>query len=76
MVTLWRPAAKINFDTAHDTAHEKKFIDIQNMPHRLIWILEEEMSRSQMMAKLEKKQKYRLTEKGIKEKLKIKNDNQ
>jgi predicted HTH transcriptional regulator len=58
VVTLWRPSAKVTahdtaHDAAHDTAHDTGYINLEHMPHRLLWILEGEMSRSEMMAKLE-----------------------
>jgi predicted HTH transcriptional regulator len=46
MVTLWRPSAMI-------TAHDKVFIEIEQMPLRLLWIMDGEMPRSEMMSKLE-----------------------
>lgn len=60
MVTLWRPSARTDHDTvhdtahdaAHDTAHDFLFLNLEYLPHRLIWILEGEMSRSEMMEKL------------------------
>jgi ATP-dependent DNA helicase RecG len=58
VVKLWRPSAKMTghdaaHDTAHDTAHDNNYISLENLPHRLLWILEGEMSRSEIMAKLE-----------------------
>ena len=48
VVTLWRPSAK----TAHDTAHDFLFLNLEYLPPRLIWILDKELSRSEMMEKL------------------------
>ncbi len=54
MVILWRPfaTAKAIHDTAHDTAHDtihdtihdNKFIAIENLSHRVLWLLNNEMS--------------------------------
>jgi hypothetical protein len=64
-VILWRPfaTAKAIHDTAHDTAHytihytihDTKFIAIENLSHRVVWILNNEMSRNELMAALELK---------------------
>ena len=53
IVILWRPSASTAHDTAHDTAHEQNFIYLEHKPHRLLWILEGEMTRSQMLKTLE-----------------------
>ena len=46
-------------DTAHDTAHDKVseivFINLSELTHRLIWILKNEMSREELMEKLDLK---------------------
>lgn len=52
-IIIWRPSAVIAHDTAHDTAHNQEFIHIENMPHRLLWIMKGEMSRSEIMVTLE-----------------------
>lgn len=60
LVTLWRPSARTDYDTdhdtvhdtAHDTAHDYLFLNLEYLPHRLIWVLDREMSRSEMMEKL------------------------
>jgi hypothetical protein len=56
-VILWRPfaTAKAIHDTAHDTIHDNKFIAIENLSHRVVWILNNEMSRDELMAALELK---------------------
>ncbi|MCC5938164.1 MAG: DUF4062 domain-containing protein [Lunatimonas sp.] len=55
-VTIWRPSASTahdtDHDTAHDTAHDSLFINLEYLPHRLLWILEGELSRSEMMERL------------------------
>ena len=45
MVILWRPSAtaKAILDTIHDT----KFIAIENLSHRVVWLLDNEMSRNE-----------------------------
>ena len=57
MVILWRPSttAKAIHDTAHDTIHDTKFIAIENLSHRVVWLLDNEMSRNELMAALELK---------------------
>ena len=54
-VILWRPFAttKAIHDTAHDAAHDKKYIEISFSPSRLLLIMQGEMSRTDMMQKLE-----------------------
>ena len=49
MVILWRPSttAKAIHDTAHDTIHYTKFIAIENLSHRVVWLLNNEMSRNE-----------------------------
>ena len=57
IVILWRPSAtaKAIHDTAHDTAHDTihdtihdtKFIAIENLSHRVVWLLDNEMSRNE-----------------------------
>ena len=42
-------------DTAHDTIHDNKFIAIENLSHRVVWLLNNEMSRNELMAALELK---------------------
>ena len=39
--------------TAHDTLHDKKYIEITSLPGRLLLIMQGEMSRSDMIQKLE-----------------------
>ena len=57
IVILWRPSAtaKAIHDTAHDTIHDTKFIAIENLSHRVVWLLDNEMSRNELMAALELK---------------------
>ena len=58
-VILWRPFATTKaihdtaHDTAHDAAHDKKYIEISFSPSRLLLIMQGEMSRTDMMQKLE-----------------------
>ena len=47
--------AKAIHDTAHDTIHDTKFIAIENLSHRVLWILNNEMSRDELMAAMELK---------------------
>ena len=42
-------------DTAHDTIHDTKFIAIENLSHRVLWLLNNEMSKDELMAALELK---------------------
>ena len=53
IVILWRPSAtaKAILDTIHDT----KFIAIENLSHRVVGLLNNEMSRNELMAALELK---------------------
>lgn len=57
IVILWRPSAtaKAILDTIHDTIHDTKFIAIENLSHRVVWLLDNEMSRNELMAALELK---------------------
>lgn len=46
------------FSTAkviHDSIHDTKFIAIENLSHRDVWILNNEMSRDELVAALELK---------------------
>ena len=45
MLILWKPSAtaKAILDTIHDT----KFIAIENLSHRVVWLLDNEMSRNE-----------------------------
>ncbi len=57
-VTLWRPSAATVQDTAQDTvqdtAQDARWLQgIENPAHRLVWIIEEAMSREEIMARLE-----------------------
>ena len=58
-VILWRPFATTKaihdtaHDTAHDAAHDKKYMEISFSPSRLLLIMQGEMSRTDMMQKLE-----------------------
>lgn len=51
LVTLWRPSAS----TDHDTDHDKRYIFIEELPKRLIWVLEGEKSRNELMEILQLK---------------------
>ena len=42
-------------DTIHDTIHDTKFIAIENLSHRVLWLLNNEMSKDELMAALELK---------------------
>ena len=42
-------------DTIHDTIHDNKFIAIENLSHRVLWLLNNEMSKDELMAALELK---------------------
>jgi len=42
-------------DTIHDTIHDTKFIAIGNLSHRVVWIINNEMSRNELMAAMELK---------------------
>lgn len=52
LVTLWRPSASTDHVTDYDTAHDRLFLNLEYMPHRLLWILDGELSRSKMMERL------------------------
>jgi len=56
-VILWRPfaTAKAIHDTAHDPIHDTKFIAIENLSHRVVWLLNNEMSRDELMAAMDLK---------------------
>lgn len=70
-ITLWRPSAQtvqdISYTTVHDTdhdtvhetvqdtRHENFYIDIEELPLRLLWIFEGDMTRQEMMDSLELK---------------------
>ena len=53
IVILWRPSATAK--AIHDTIHDTKFIAIENLSHRVVWLLDNEMSRNELMAALELK---------------------
>ena len=42
-------------DIIHDTIHDTKFIAIGNLSHRVVWLLNNEMSRDELMAALKLK---------------------
>lgn len=48
-LVLWRPSAF----TAHDTVHDVSYMEFEHITHRLIWALENAMSRSEIMGLLE-----------------------
>jgi len=58
---IWRPSAAREhvgehvreYVTAHDTAHDAKYLFIENLAHRLVWVLDVEMSRAEIMKRLE-----------------------
>jgi len=99
-VVIWRPSAKAIHDTVHETDHqtdhEVKYLAMENLAHRVIWIVRKASSAIEIMTRLElkhrrnftlnylypaiesewlemtipnnpksKKQKYRLTRKGM-----------
>ena len=45
MLTLYRPSTTTK--AIHDTAHDTKFIAIENLSHRVVWLLNNEMSRNE-----------------------------
>ncbi len=49
MLILWKPS------TTEKTIHDTKFIAIENLSHRVVWLLDNEMSRNELMAALELK---------------------
>ena len=49
MLILCRPS------TTEKTIHDTKFIAIENLSHRVVWLLNNEMSRDELMAALELK---------------------
>ena len=53
IVILWRPSTTAK--ALHDTIHDTKFIAIENLSHRVVWLLDNEMSRNELMAALELK---------------------
>ena len=63
LVTLWRPSASTthdtdhdtDYDTDHDTDHDQQYIFIEELPKRLIWVLEGEKSRNELMGILQLK---------------------
>ncbi|MEP7269263.1 MAG: Fic family protein [Saprospiraceae bacterium] len=46
-VILWRPSAVVS------TAHDQAFLELVDLKERLIWMIEKEMSRDEIMNKLE-----------------------
>lgn len=60
-VTIWRPSANTIHETEHDTIHETEhdvsieFSEVAELTHRLVLVLNGEMSRPQLMAILELK---------------------
>jgi|GEM_PF-6207369 len=53
MLILCRPSTTEK--AIHDTIHDTKFIAIENLSHRVVWLLDNEMSRNELMAALELK---------------------
>ena len=53
MLILYRPSTTAK--AIHDTIHDTKFITIENLSHRVVWLLNNEMSRNEWMAALELK---------------------
>jgi len=60
-LTIWRPSAETVHDTIHDTTHEtvhdasSTFTEIAELTHRLVLVIQGEMSRAQLMEILELK---------------------
>ncbi len=62
-VILYRPWTQTNQatihdtiqDTIHDTIHDGKYLPLENLTHRLVWKIQGEMSRDELMATLELK---------------------
>lgn len=56
---LWRPLANLDtahdtaHDNAHDNAHDKYYLEISYLPNRLLLVMQGEMTRAEMMQKLE-----------------------
>ena len=61
MLTLWRPSAITYYDTIHDTIHDtgpvatEIYTEIGELAHRLVVVIQVEMSRVQLMEILELK---------------------
>lgn len=56
-VTIWRPSANTIHETIHETGHDVsiEFSEVAELTHRLVLVLNGEMSRAQLMAILELK---------------------
>jgi len=58
-VTLWRPSSDTDHDadhdTDHDTDHDQKYLRLEDLPSRLVWLLDGELSRENLMQQLELK---------------------
>ena len=60
-VTIWRPSAETIHETIHDTIHDaihdisSSFAEIAELQYRLVLVIQGEMSRTQLMEKLELK---------------------
>ena len=56
-LTIWRPSADTVHDTIHDTIHDisSTFTEIAELTHRLVLVIQGEMSRAQLMEILELK---------------------
>ncbi len=60
-LVLWRPSAftvhdtihDTIHDTVHDTVHDVSYMEFEHITHRLIWVLENAMSRNEIMNRLE-----------------------
>ena len=56
-LTIWRPSAETVHDTIHETVHDASstFTEIAELTHRLVLVIQGEMSRTQLMEILELK---------------------
>lgn len=56
-LVIWRPSAFTVHDTVHDTIHDTihdvTYMEFEHITHRLIWVMKDAMSRSEIMALLE-----------------------
>ena len=54
-VILYRPWSQTAHDTIHDTIHDSSHFALANLTHRLVWKIQGEMSRDELMVTLELK---------------------
>lgn len=56
-LVLWRPSAFTVHDTVHDTIHDTihdvSYLEFEHITHRLIWVMDNAMSRTEIMNRLE-----------------------